>query len=418
MNKYFHWLFASFIGLFLAHFIFFVFYITHHTNTMQKNYQDNMAQEVMNVVHMIQATPLEQLPRAIRTIESAHVDVALSERPTFSIQVMNPSFWRMRQLIEDNARELKLSVKISASQWINIIAHVEQSQSIWPHVFMLMAELLIAAIVLFYAWSINRFILPLKDFQNVAKGLGINLHTTVLKEYKGPHIIQETAEAMNKMQQRIKDLIRDRTLMLAAISHDLKTPITRLKLRAHLFENLELRQDVLYDLDEMETMISELLIFSKNENETEDRQKFDLNSFIETLCHELSDMNLKVSYQRLDKRVPFSGRKIALKRAFNNIIQNAVKYGIQAEVTLKETNEAIYIYVDDQGGGIDESEFEKVFAPFYRLDFSRSRKIAGTGLGLAISRSAVRSHGGDITLSNLKAGGLRVTFTFNKKALT
>jgi signal transduction histidine kinase len=285
-------------------------------------------------------------------------------------------------------------------------------QSVWPNVIMLFVELFIAGIVLFYAWSINRFVVPLKDFQVVAQGLGIALKTTMLKDYKGPRVIQETAEAMNKMQQRIKDLVHDRTLMLAAISHDLKTPITRLKLRAHLLENTELRQDVLRDLDDMETMISELMVFSKNENITEHRQKLELNSFIETLCHELSDMGLDVTFHRAEARVIYPCRKVAFKRSLNNIIQNAVKYGQTADVYLEKTKDKLNIHVDDQGPGIKEEEFEKVFSPFYRLDHSRSRNIAGTGLGMAIARSAIRSHGGDITLENRLEGGLRVTFAF------
>ncbi len=394
----------------------FVFYIYHHNNALRTTHQANVAQEVMNVVHMIQATPKEQLERAIRTIENPHLKVTLSPKPAYNHKVRQPTFWHIKKLIVANTRTLSVSIHLASHQWLNVQATLLQSQSIWPHMFMLLAELFTAAIVLFYAWSINRFIVPLKDFQVVAQGLGITLKTTMLKNYKGPRVIQETAEAMNKMQQRIKDLVCDRTLMLAAISHDLKTPITRLKLRAHLLDSPQLKQDVLYDLDEMETMISELLIFSKNENEneseTEHRKKLELNSFIETLCHELSDMSFDVTFHRVEQRVIFLCRKIAFKRALNNIIQNAVKYGSKADVYLFNSSDKLLIHVDDQGPGIDENEFEKVFSPFYRLDYSRSRDIAGTGLGLAIARSAIRSHGGDITLSNRDAGGLRVTFSF------
>lgn len=415
-KRQFHWLFASFICLFSIHLIAFVFYINHHKNTIQKTYQDNVVQEVMNVVHMIQATPTSQLERAVQTIESSHIDFTLTTKPLFkdSYSPSELTFWRVRKLINPKSHELILSLRTSNNQWLNISALVEQSQSIWPNVFILLAELCIAGIIVFYAWSINRFIVPLKDFQAVAKGLGISLTTTMLKEYKGPRVIQETANAMNRMQQRIKELINDRTRMLAAISHDLKTPITRLKLRAHLISDEQLTQETLHDLNEMETMISELLIFSKNENDTENKQKIELNSFIETVCHELIDMNFDVTFHRTDKRVIFSCRKLAIKRALNNVIQNAVKYGKKANVSLFDEAERIIIRVDDQGSGIKQEEFKNVFDPFYRLDHSRSREIEGTGLGLSIAQSAIQSHGGEIVLSNLKTSGLRVEFIFQK----
>lgn len=379
---------------------------------MRTNHQSNIAQEIMNVVHMIQATPEDQLDRAISTVENPHLNTTLSIKPTYVLQVKAPSFWHIKKLIISKSADLKLSIWVKRHQWLNVKMGMLPDQSVWPHVVMLLAELFIAGVVLFYAWSINRFIVPLKDFQMVAQGLGIALKTKMLKNYKGPRVIQETAEAMNKMQQRIKDLVNDRTLMLAAISHDLKTPITRLKLRAHLLEQPELKQDVLRDLDEMETMITELLVFSKNENVTEHRQKLELNSFIETLCHELSDMSFDVTYHRAEQRVIYKCRKIAFKRSLNNIIQNAVKYGSKADVYLESSEEKLFIHVDDKGPGIDETEFGKVFSPFYRLDYSRSRNIAGTGLGLAIARSAIRGHGGDITLMNRVEGGLRVTLSF------
>lgn len=384
----------------------------HHNHAVRTNHQSSIAQEVLNVVHMVQATPKDELKRAIQTIENPHLDVTLSAKPTYVAQVKEPSFWDIKKLVIAKSVDLKFSIWVKHQQWLNVKMLGLPSQSVWPHIVMLLAELFIAGVVLFYAWSINRFVVPLKDFQDVAQGLGIALKTKMLKNYKGPRVIQETAEAMNKMQQRIKDLVNDRTLMLAAISHDLKTPITRLKLRAHLLENPELKQDVLRDLDEMETMITELLVFSKNENVTEHRQKLELNSFIETLCHELSDLSYDVTFHRCDQRLIFNCRKVAFKRSLNNIIQNAVKYGSKADVYLECADDKLLIHVDDQGPGIDESEFEKVFSPFYRLDYSRSRNIAGTGLGMAIARSAIRSHGGDITLYNSAEGGLRVTFSF------
>ncbi len=410
MKKRFHWLFASFLCLFAIHFVVFIFYLNHHKKTIQKSYQDDLVQEVMNIIHMVQATPLEQLKRAIDTLDYPHIKVSLSNKPNFQRQLTDLTFWHIRKLINKQSQELTLSLDLPQSRWVNILANVKQSESIWPNLLILLAELGIAGIVLFYAWSINRFIVPLKDFQTIADGLDINVTPYQLRQYKGPRVIQETANAMNKMQKRIKELIDNRTLMLAAISHDLKTPITRLKLRAHLFSEEQLTQETLRDLDEMETLIADFLSLSKSEYDTENKQKLELNSFIETICHELNDMHFDVHFHRADKRVVYLCRKLALKRALDNIIQNAVKYGYKADVYLLEGPKNIIIRIDDQGPGIIESELEKVFSPFYRLDDSRSRHKEGTGLGLAIAQSAIRTHKGDIRLSNRDEGGLRVEF--------
>ena len=264
-------------------------------------------------------------------------------------------------------------------------------------------------IVFFVAWSISRFTEPLKEFQKAAERLGVSFKTTTLEEYKGPPVIRETAQVMNKMQQRIKDLINDRTMMLAAISHDLRTPITRLKLRAHMFDDDELTNKTLNDLDEMEMMISEVLTFSKNENDNEVKRKLDLSSLIETICNDIADLGHPVTFNKPAKRLPYNTRELTLKRALTNLIQNAIKYGKEAIVQVKSNHKQITITVEDNGPGIPEKEIEQVFTPFYRCDHSRSRKIAGTGLGLAIAQSAIRAHGGDIILKNKKPNGLLVT---------
>ena len=243
MTRRVHWLFGSFLVLFSIHLMAFILYLNNHKSTLQKTYQDDVTQEVMNIIHMVQATPLEQLARAIESVENAHIEVTITPEATFHNKLTDLTFWHIRKLIDAKTHQLNLSIDIPKNRWVNISARVQQSPSIWPNLLILITELCIAAIILFYAWSINLFIEPLKDFQDVAKGLGINMMTKVLKQYKGPRVIQETADAMNKMQQRIQDLIDDRTRMLAAISHDLKTPITRLKLRAHLFTDERTTQD-------------------------------------------------------------------------------------------------------------------------------------------------------------------------------
>lgn len=402
---------SSFVLLFSIHSIGLLIYLTKHKNTVEKSYRDDMVQEVMNIIHMVQATPTTQLPRAIQSLETSRVNVTLSDKPTFILQVTDLTFWRINKLVNEHTHGIQLSLAVPSKRWVNVNATFEKSPSILPHLLILFSELLMALIVLFYAWSINRFTKPLKDFQRVAEGLGMQVKTTPLEVYKGPKVIRETSQAMNEMQQRIKDLIDDRTMMLAAISHDLRTPITRLKLRAHLFEDKTLTKQTLDDLDTMEKMISEILIFSKNENEDETKRKLDLNALLQTICDDLSDLGLPVTYHPYSKRLPYLTRELKFKRAIINLIQNAVKYGHKSEVKLRLLAKNCVITIEDNGPGIAKEEREKVFMPFYRCDHSRSRKIAGTGLGLAIAKSAIRSHGGNISLTNQKKGGLKVIIT-------
>lgn len=408
MKKLMPVLVTSFLVLFSIHSIGLLIYFYKHKNTVEKSFRDQVVQEVMNIIHMVQATPANQLPRAIASLQTTNVNVNLSEKPAYTLHVTDLTFWRINHLINRQSHSIGLSLAVPNKRWVNVKATFEQSPSIWPHLFILLSELLIASIIFFYAWSINRFTKPLKDFQRVAEGLGMQVQTAPLEVYKGPKVIRDTSEAMNEMQERIKELINDRTIMLAAISHDLRTPITRLKLRAHLFEDQELTEQTLQDLDTMEKMIAEILEFSKNENEDEDKRKLDLNAFIQTICDELSDLGLPVYYHALNKRAPYLTRELKLKRAITNLIQNAVKYGKRAEVSLHIAPKQYEIIIQDEGPGIPKEEMDKVFMPFYRCEKSRSRKIAGTGLGLAIAQSAIRAHRGHITLSQRKPQGLEV----------
>ncbi len=389
----------------------FAIYTTHHRIDVKKRYRDTLVQEVMNILHMVQATPETQLKGAIDSLDKRRVTVTFTEKPAFKKHVTNLSYWYINQLIDEEPKTLTLSLLLPDNQWVNIKANFYVEYINWPHIFMFLSEISIGFIVLFYAWSINRYIRPLRKYQRAAELLGVDVTTTKLEEYKGPKIVRETSQALNDMQLRIQELIHDRTLMLAAISHDLRTPITRLKLRAHLFGNDELTEKTLSDLDNMETMIKEILQFSKNENEDEKKRNLDLNSLLQTICNELSDLNSDITYHVDKTRYPLLIRESQLRRALTNLIQNAVKYGNKAIVTLTKKDSQYIITIDDEGPGIVDSEKEKVFRPFYRLDHSRSRKIAGTGLGLAIAKSAIIAHRGKITLKNRSNKGLRVTIT-------
>ena len=245
---------------------------------------------------------------------------------------------------------------------------------------------------------------PLRSFAGAAERLGHNIHAASLNE-SGATEIRRLATAFNGMQRRLRRFIDDRTQMLAAISHDLRTPITRLRLRAEFVEDGEQREKMLGDLDGMDRMIDSLLAFAREETTTEEPRPIDLAALVESVCHDAADAGADIHFSGARSGAIY-GRSHALKRVFVNLIDNAVKYGDTAEVEMLSGPSALTIRICDRGPGLPEHELEEVFKPFYRADRSRMTGEAGTGLGLSIARSILRGHGGDLTLKNQNDGGL------------
>lgn len=258
-----------------------------------------------------------------------------------------------------------------------------------------------AAISYFAARWVTR---PLRSFAHAAERLGHNIHAASLDEY-GATEIRRLAIAFNGMQKRLKRYIDDRTQMLAAISHDLRTPITRLRLRAEFVEDREQHEKMLSDLDGMDRMTDSLLAFAREESTTEEARPIDLAALVESACHDAADAGSDVQFSGARSGAVF-GRPLALRRVFVNLIENAVKYGDTANVKILSGPSALTIRICDRGPGLPEHELEEVFRPFYRADRARMMGKGGTGLGLSIARSILRGHGGDLTLQNQTDGGL------------
>ncbi|SDD49032.1 ATP-binding protein [Belnapia rosea] len=210
------------------------------------------------------------------------------------------------------------------------------------------------------------------------------------------------------MQARIHRLVADRTQALAAVSHDLRSPIQRLRLRAGFLEDVEAQQAIDGDLDEMEGMIESTLAYLRGETESEEPRQADLAAILTTLVDDATDRGATATYAGPD-RLPMRLRPVAIKRALANLVDNAVKHGDGARVALEENPGSVTVRVEDDGPGIPEAALETVFEPFQRLDASRHRGTGGTGLGLAIARQVVNAHGGSVALANRPGGGLVAT---------
>ncbi len=222
----------------------------------------------------------------------------------------------------------------------------------------------------------------------------------------GPIEIRQAANAFNDMQERLRRLVENRTRMLAAISHDLRTPITQLRLRAEFIEDAEEQAKTMATLEEMEAMIAATLSFAREDATAEETRIVDLTALLASICDDLADTGKAVSFDPGDT-IPLECRPATLKRAVVNLIENALKYGGAARLALAASAKAIRITIDDDGPGIPTGEIANVFLPFYRVEKSRSSATGGIGLGLSIARTIVHAHGGDLMLENRPEGGLR-----------
>ncbi|MES2151128.1 MAG: ATP-binding protein [Pseudomonadota bacterium] len=248
---------------------------------------------------------------------------------------------------------------------------------------------------------------PLKLLAQAAKDLGNDINHPPLT-LNGSSEIRQASAAFNAMQARIRQYIFQRTQMLAAITHDLQTPLTRMRLRLEKVGDAELQERLVGDLSAMQEMVREGLDLARSMDTTEAMQALDLDSLLDSVCADATDASQKV---QLAGRAGMAlmGRPMALRRCLVNLIDNAVKYGQRAGVTVERVSGAARIRIRDGGPGIAANELARVFEPFYRVETSRSRESGGTGLGLTIARNIAEQHGGSIALANHPAGGLEVT---------
>jgi len=260
--------------------------------------------------------------------------------------------------------------------------------------------------VLLSILAARRITRPLSELATAAEQLGGSGDAPPITP-SGPQEVQRTIKAFNRMQDRLRRFDDDRTRMIAAMYHDLRTPLTRLRLRAELVGDPEQQQKMFAEIDRLGAMIDSILSYVREDTKREPRSLVDVSALIEGICEDAADTGQPVTFSG-PRGVTIHCRPTALRRAISNLIDNAVKYGQKAEVSLVPDAEFIVITIEDEGPGIPRSEREKVFEPFHRLESSRNSDTGGVGLGLSVTRSIIREHGGEIELANRKGGGLSV----------
>jgi signal transduction histidine kinase len=300
-----------------------------------------------------------------------------------------------------------LAIALSDGSWVQFIAP-ERSWGLKPWLRNLMiAFFVLVSSVLVAAFASRRLARPMERFARAAQRFGADVQAPPMVP-EGPREFRAAIHAFNDMQDRVQRYVADRTDMLAAISHDLRAPLTRMRLRGEFIEDDEQQRKLFRDVDEMRAMVDASLGFFREDGQHEEPTRFNLTELVHTVLDDVRDAQGDASFTG-DAAVIYVGRPLAFRRAIANVLDNAVKYGRRAHVSLRTMGHEIHLVVDDEGPGIAAALHETVFRPFYRIEPSRNRRTGGVGLGLGIARSTMRAHGGDIVLGNREPHGLRVT---------
>jgi len=306
---------------------------------------------------------------------------------------------------------LTASLPLASGQWLNARAQPPAPSWLWLKATLTSVGITAVLLVLTLLLAIRRVLQPVNELSRAAQAFGRGEKIEIPE--RGPEDIREVTRAFNRMQHQVSRAREDQARLLAALAHDLRTPITSMRLRVEMLPEGEDKERLLASLQEMQQLAEATLDFIRG-SATEQYRKYDLASLLDSLCGDLREIGLAVELEE-SPRCVLQGQPEAVRRALRNLIENAVSYGRHADVMLQATEQEAVVTITDQGPGIPASEYERVFQPFYRLEQSRNRETGGAGLGLAIARTLIRGHGGDIKLGSGPDGkGLQVTVILPK----
>lgn len=382
-----------------------------------------LGQRLNLVADKLERLPQSERPEMLLVLNSPRIRFVLA---TTSLPAVTPHALQPLQVRLSEAMGAKRAVRVaqSGSDSVRVQFTLNDGQSVIAthrnsdnaseipsrHLPLLTGYFFAIAVLALLAmrWAVR----PLRRLAQAAEALGRDLGGPPLSE-TGPREVRQAAHAFNTMQNRLASYMDDRLHILAAVSHDLKSPITRLKLRAEMLPEQGLpdtaqRDRFIRDLDEMETLIGASLDFMRGESRQEKAVPLDINALLATLRDDLAEVGETVEIHGMVAQ-PLQARPQALKRCLSNLLENAVRYGNHVCVTVQDSAGEVVVMIDDSGPGIPDDKLEQMFEPFRRGEASRNRATGGIGLGLAIARNLARAHGGDVSLSNRPVGGLRAS---------
>lgn len=302
---------------------------------------------------------------------------------------------------------LVVSAEIAPARWLTTAAPLPPLN---PGVFgglIFQTMVLYGFVLLTVLWVGGRLARPLAELRHAAERFDWRSDPAPIAE-RGPLDIRQLIAAFNSMRTRITGMLDEKDRMLGAIGHDLRTPLASLRVRTELVEDEGERARMAATIDDMNKTLDDILSLARLGRPSEAEQRVDLPALIDSLAEEFEDLGADLTVQECS-RLAVPMRPNLIKRALRNLIENALKYGDRARVGVRAEDNAAFVDIDDDGPGIPESEIERMFEAFTRLDQSRSRDTGGAGLGLALARAIVEAHGGSLTLANRDGGGLRAT---------
>jgi len=343
------------------------------------------------------------------------IEIGATPDPPPPAVALPPAFLEAHELAQHPARAQRYDVTVRFADGAGVTYRVLRMPGGAPlprNLFLNLSLLVLLLVIVLYvaARNITR---PLSDLARAADSVGRDTRPAQPLAERGARELRDAARAFNTMQDRLHRYLDSRTRVLAAMSHDLKTPLTRLRLQVEALENPPMQARIGRELDEMEGMVREALALFRGLDDGEAPTAIDIEELLAQIREEFTDMGAAVTVGGHALR-PFTGKAHALKRCLTNLIANAVKFGTRAEILIEDGADLV-IRVRDRGPGIPEEELERVFEPFYRLESSRNRDSGGTGLGLSIARDVAQAHGGSLQLANAPGGGLEATLRLPRR---
>lgn len=338
-----------------------------------------------------------------------HQNLFSNSRISAFFEYLYQKFKEPNKSANKKSKRLKLfstAIELENNQWLMMNVYSRDPFPLWAKTTLISLLIMSFVLIVIVVLSVKRIIRPLNDLADNAKKLGLGENIEPIKE-QGPEDVQHAVKAFNQMLRRLNKMVVHRARSLAAMSHDLRTPLTSMRLHAEFISDEGTQDKIIEKLDEMEHITKATISFAKQDSWLEKSRKVDISALIESLCLDLSDIGLNVTCDIAEK-INYSCRPVALKRAFSNLIENGVKYGDSVHVSVVKNDHDITFIIADQGQGIPEQEQQRMFEAFERLDDSRNQSSGGMGLGMTIALTAIQDHGGEIKLKNRLVKGLDV----------
>ncbi len=309
---------------------------------------------------------------------------------------------------------LAASIRFDDGRWLNFVAATTPANPLFTTETLPLFGSVAAIVIAMSIWATRRLTAPYRALEQAVKCIGEDVKSPPLPEF-GSSEYKSAVRAVNAMQSQLREYVADREQLAAALAHDLRTPLTRIRLRLELLRKSPLRQSLTHDLNDIDVIARSVIDFATYEIVDEEQEKIDFWSLVDSVADNYPQVSFdKPSHE--SRGLICIGRPIALRRCVTNLVDNAVSYGGKAHISLAQNGSNILLTIRDEGPGIPQAKLDEVFQPFRRVENSRNRQTGGFGLGLTIARNIARRCGGDIKLENDPRGGLRAELTIPRAA--